>query len=149
MDELTRAVSAETSRIKRTMETVKGYWALVMARFWYDLYDSQRFRASLLHKTVPVVAGISNVNMTNSWVDSAAPDRATGSASASVSDAPRVLDYVRISPAGPLIPLVFTLTTIRGRLSVCVTYRTVAFHADKLSSLVDDFVERLEAVGRE
>jgi hypothetical protein len=83
--------------------------------------------------------------MTGTWADAskAARDAAAG------GDEPRVLDYLRISPVGPLIPVVFTLTTIGGRLSLCVTYRTTAFHADRLSSLVDDFVERLENVVRE
>ena len=143
VDDLTRAIAAETRRIKQKQLAVRGYAALLTAQFWYDLYDSPRFRAMLLHKTVPVVAGISNVNMTGTWADVEA-NRTPESA-----DTPRVLDYIRISPAGPLIPLVFTLTTIGGRLSLCVTYRIMAFHADRLTSLVDDFIERLEAVGRE
>lgn len=153
-DDLTRQVAAETKRIKNNHETVRGYWALVMARFWYDMYESSRFRASLLHKTVPVVAGISNVNMTNSWANpkpdpkpdpkfDPKPDRGNPQSPTT----PRVLDYLRISPAGPLIPLVFTLTTIAGRLSLCVTYRTTSFREDKLQGLVDDFVRRLEQIG--
>jgi hypothetical protein len=148
-EELTRSVAAETTRLKRTFQSVKGYWALESARFWYDLYDSPRFCATLLHKTVPVVAGISNVNMTGSWVD---PDRGTmthGSPDGAADPAgPRVLDYLRISPAGPLIPLVFTLTTIGGRLSLCVTYRTTTFREPDLLRLVDDFVRRLEQIGQ-
>lgn len=62
---------------------------------------------------------------------------------------PQVLDYLRISPTGPLIPLVFTLTTIRNRLSLCVTYRTTSFHEEKLQGVVEDFVRRLEAVAAE
>jgi hypothetical protein len=151
-EDLTREIAAETSRIKKTYETVRRYWALVMARFWYDMYESSRFRASLLHKTVPLVAGISNVNMTGSWADSqaghgqaaAGPQGTEGTG----GEGPRVLDYLRISPAGPLIPLVFTLTTIRGRLSLCVTYRTTSFRQDKLKEIVDDFVRRLEDIGR-
>ena len=155
-EDLTREIAAETGRIKKTYETVRRYWALVMARFWYDMYESSRFRASLLHKTVPLVAGISNVNMTGSWADSQSDHAQAAAAGAEVTAgthgtgaAPRVLDYLRISPAGPLIPLVFTLTTIRGRLSLCVTYRTTSFRPEKLTEIVDDFVRRLEDVGRE
>ena len=60
-----------------------------------------------------------------------------------------MLDYLRISPTGPLIPLVFTLTTIRGRLSLCVTWRTTSFHEDKLAAIVDDFTARLQAIAAE
>jgi hypothetical protein len=62
---------------------------------------------------------------------------------------PQILDYLRISPTGPLIPLVFTLTTIRDRLSLCVTYRTTSFHEEKLLEVVEDFLQRLEAVAAE
>jgi hypothetical protein len=138
-DDLTREVAKRTERLKKTHASVKGFWALVMARFWFDVYDMPRFRASLLHKTVPMAAGISNVNMSGSWADPEGHADGDGE--------PRVLDYLRISPAGPLIPLVFTLTTISGRLSLCVTYRTTAFSEEKLLQLVEDFMHRLEAVG--
>jgi hypothetical protein len=144
-------VARETKQIKESLATVKGFWALEMARFGYDVYDSPRFRAMLLHKTVPVVAGISNVNMSGSWVDPTPPageekgagDRPSGRA------IPQILDYLRISPVGPLIPVVFTLTTIRGRLSLCVTFRTQAFREGKLQEIVQDFVRRLEELVKE
>ncbi len=146
--QLLAQVAGETTRMKKTRATVRGFWALVMARFWYDVYDSQRFRASLLHKTVPVVAGISNVNMTSGWADPAATSNppGLGDSAAPGTPAPRVLDYLRISPTGPLIPLVFTLTTIADRLSLCVTFRTTAFSERKLSEIMNDFIRRLEAI---
>lgn len=140
-DELTRAVAGETSRFKKSLAAVRGFFALTTARFWYDVYDSPRFRASLLHKTVPVVAGISNVNMTNSWADPQAAGRQDS------AEDPRVLDYIRISPVGPLIPVVFTLTTIGGRLTLCVTYRKTTFKEERLKGLVEDLVKRLESIG--
>jgi hypothetical protein len=144
-------VAQRTTRIKRSLAMVRGFWALVMARFWYDIYDSPRFRATLLHKTVPVVAGISNVNMTGSWTDPAATEGAGAgpkddSTKPDPEDVPRIRDYLRISPTGPLIPLVFTFTTIRGRLSLCTTYRTTSFQEEKIQGLVDDFIARLQAV---
>ncbi len=154
VDELTHEVAQRTARLKKTLATVKSFWALVMARFWYDIYDSPRFRATLLHKTVPVIAGISNVNMTGSWVDprpaSLPPETAEtseaggGAALVNGDEIPQILDYLRISPTGPLIPLVFTLTTIRGRLSLCTTYRTTSFHEDNLIGVVEDVIHRLQ-----
>lgn len=170
--EITKQVAAHTGRIKKNMGTVKSFFGLMIARFWYDMYDSPRFRATLLHKTVPVVAGISNVNMTNSWVDAERAQKGAAAVSGHAGavpmngsagkngnpgvceagtggERPQVLDYLRISPTGPLIPLVFTLTTIRNRLSLCVTYRTTSFHEEKLQGVVEDFVRRLEAVAAE
>jgi hypothetical protein len=141
VDAVTREVTTTTTRLKKTFGTVKGFWAFAMARIWWDLYSSPRNRALLLHKMVPVVAGISNVKMTGTWADRTAQGR-------DESGQARVLDYLRISPTGPLIPLVFTLTTIGQRLSLCVTYRTTAFSDEQAKEIVSDFVQRLEkAVG--
>jgi hypothetical protein len=146
VEDVMKTTAAETGRIKKTFETVRRYWALAMARLSYEMYDSSRFRASLLHKMVPHVAGISNVNMTGSWADRKAAANENKTAGDANGNGPRVLDYLRISPAGPLSPLVFTLTTIDGRLSLCVTYRTAAFRDERAREIVDDFVRRLEAV---
>jgi NRPS condensation-like uncharacterized protein len=140
-EELTREIAQQTAQLKKSFATVKGFWALAMARFWWDLYASNRYRSQLLHKTVPVVAGISNVNMTHSWVDA-------GDADAQDPTTPRCLDYIRISPTGPLLPLVFTLTTLRNRLTLCITYRTTSFTDQEASKLAEDFTRRLGALAQ-
>ncbi|HVX83267.1 MAG TPA: hypothetical protein VH253_00475 [Phycisphaerae bacterium] len=142
--ELTREIAGRTAAVKKSFGAVKGFWALAMARFWWDLYGSARYRSQLLHKTVPVVAGISNVNMTGSWV---APAADAVEASEGDPGVPRVLDYVRISPTGPLLPLVFTLTTIRDRLTLCMTYRTTSFTDEQARELGEDFSRRLCGLG--
>lgn len=134
--ELTREIAQQTAQLKKSFATVKGFWALAMARFWWDLYASNRYRSQLLHKTVPVVAGISNVNMTHSFFD-------VQDADAQDPTAPKCLDYIRISPTGPLLPLVFTLTTLRNRLTLCITYRTTSFTDQQATALGEDFTKRL------
>lgn len=142
--ELTREIAGHTAAVKKSFGAVRGFWALAMARFWWDLYGSPRYRSQLLHKTVPVVAGISNVNMTGSWV---APPADAVDASEGDPGVPRVLDYIRISPTGPLLPLVFTLTTIRDRLTLCMTYRTTSFTDEQARELGEDFSRRLCSLG--
>ncbi|MCL2645557.1 MAG: hypothetical protein FWD61_00965 [Phycisphaerales bacterium] len=138
--ELLHEVAATTAKVKKTFGTVRGFWALVMARFWTDrLKKWPRHQAQLLHKAVPLVAGISNVNMTKSWADQ--PREGGGAV-----EVPQVLDYLRISPTGPLAPLVFTLTTIQDRLSLCMTYRTIAFSDAGAMKILEDFVRRLSAI---
>jgi hypothetical protein len=142
VDVLAKAISARTSKIKRKNGAAKGYTALMFARLSWDLLPKlgrKHLRAQVFHKNVPVTAGISNVNMSKSWVDTPVD--------ASRSDGPVVLDYLRISPAGPLIPLVFTLTTIQRRLSLCCTYRTTAFTAAQAQELVREFIDRLSGIG--
>lgn len=132
--QLVRRVNACTRRIKGCFMTVRGVAALAMAERWWGFYRKPKGRALLFHKNVPTVAGISNVNMSQSWVD-----RSEGSG----GNGPEVLDYLRVSPTGPLLPLVFTLTTIGEQLSLCVTYRTTAFTAEQAEGLVADFMRRL------
>ena len=84
----------------------------------------------MFHKVVPMLGGISNVNLTDSWI----------------GREPSVLDYLRVSPTGPLLPMVFTLTTIRDKLSVCVTHRTAIYPNDDATAIVADFVARLKAL---
>ncbi len=135
---LAKRIAAYTGRIKKTYAAVRGFYSLVMARFCWDAYDDERYRAQLFHKSVPVSAGISNVNMTKSWADQVWDKN---------DEKPQILDYLRISPTGPLGPLVFTLTTIRDRLSLCVTYRPTAFSDEQANALVAEFVKRLGEVG--
>src|SRR5205823_12743614 len=81
------------------------------------------------------LAGVSNVNLTGSWADQEG---------ITLSGRAMVLDYFRISPAGPLAPLVFTLTTIRDRLSLCTTYRTTAFSQNQAEQIATELMERLQ-----
>ena len=112
-----------------------------MAEQWWGLYRRDKWRAQLFQKNVPTVAGISNVNMTGSWADAATEDEESLAGKGA-----RVLDYVRVSPTGPLLPLVFTLTTIGQRLSLCVTYRKTAFTREQAEEIVAEFTSELARV---
>ena len=139
LEDVLARTSKTTSKLKKSFATVKSIWAMATARRFWDYSRSARYRSLMLHKMVPVVAGISNVNMTGTWADA--------EHAGTTEDGPQVLDYFRISPTGPLLPLVFTLTTIGTRLSLCVTYRTTAFRDQEAKELADDFIQRLQAIG--
>ncbi|HEX3357457.1 MAG TPA: hypothetical protein VHS31_10840 [Tepidisphaeraceae bacterium] len=53
-------------------------------------------------KRFPLCSGISNVNLNGSWVQEYHPDP--------------LLDYIRVSPTGPTMPVVFTTTTLGNQL---------------------------------
>lgn len=127
-------VAGRTRTIKRRNLAIRGYCALMWVRFCWDRVRNDRTRSRIFYKNVPLAAGISNVNMTSSWVDTRTPPE---------DGKPVVLDYLRISPTGPMTPLVFTLTTIHQRLSLFVTYRTTAFEGRDVEKIVDDFIARL------
>jgi hypothetical protein len=135
LDELARAIAKETSVSKSKTRALQADWNLRIARRMWDRLSHPRSKAQLFQKGMPLVAGISNVNLTGSWADQ---NQAMG-------EGPRVLDYLRVSPVGPLLPMVFTVTTIGDRLSLCVTFRTTAFSRTDCERLATRFVERLLA----
>ena len=64
-----RQISSATKRIKRKFGSVRSYWGLVTARFWWETYGDAKWKSQMFHKNVPVTAGISNVNLTGSGMD--------------------------------------------------------------------------------
>lgn len=154
-ERLIEVISRRTRQIKRHYATIRNLAALESVIKWWDRYQSPRGRALFFQKNIPLIAGISNVNMTSSWVDPPPTTISHTAVSATIAagnppppnsflTGPMVLDYLRISPTGPLLPLVFTLTTIGPRLSLCVTYRTTAFTDEQARALGADFIKRLE-----
>jgi NRPS condensation-like uncharacterized protein len=131
--ELAGAVAKETSVSKSKTRALQADWNLRIARRMWDRLSQRRSKAQLFQKGMPLVAGISNVNLTGSWADH----------TAAAGGDPRVLDYLRVSPVGPLLPMVFTVTTIGDRLSLCVTFRTTAFSRADCERLASGFVNRL------
>jgi NRPS condensation-like uncharacterized protein len=135
LPELVVATAGETSASKSAVRALEFTWGLRIARWIWDWSSRPRFKAQFFQKGLPFLAGISNVNLTGSWADQEKMP-ATGQA--------MVLDYFRISPVGPLVPLVFTFTTIRDRLSLCVTYRTTAFSQTQAEQIATELKERLQ-----
>jgi NRPS condensation-like uncharacterized protein len=133
LEKLVAAVARETDAGKSNARALQLDWSLRIAHWLWNRASHPRARATLFQKGMPLAAGISNVNLTGSWADQ----------STSPKDEPRVLDYLRVSPVGPLLPIVFTLTTIGDRLSLCVTYRTTAFGRSDAEQIAAGFVERL------
>src|SRR5262249_33730641 len=91
------------------------------------LYDFYR-------KEAPFAGGISNVNLNDTWF--AAP-RAAG----------LVLDYVRISPTGPMVPVVLSVTTLGDDMRVSMTYRSNLMNDWTAIELAEAFVRRVKTIG--
>jgi NRPS condensation-like uncharacterized protein len=135
LPQLVAATARETSASKSAARALEFTWGLRIARWIWNWSSRPRFKAQFFQKGLPFLAGISNVNLTGSWADQEKMP-ATGQAV--------VLDYFRVSPVGPLVPLVFTFTTIRDRLSLCVTYRTTAFSQNQAEQIATELTERLQ-----
>jgi hypothetical protein len=130
LPELTSQIATLTKVMKDGRAAVQQMRsASIVLRLW-DFYQNPRQRSLVMHRGTPHTATISNVNLTNSWAGKEG----------------RVLDYLRVSPAGPVAPIVFTPTTIREKLSVCVTHRTTAFTDEAAAGITADFIARLQGV---
>lgn len=78
-------------------------------------------------KEIPLAAGISNVKLNGTWVD----------------DDARVLDYVRVSPTGPIVPVALAVTSWRAEMRLALTYRTALLNDWTASELAGCFTDAL------
>jgi len=81
-------------------------------------------------KRVPLAGGISNVNLNHTWAADYHPDP--------------LLEYIRVSPTGPMMPLVFTTTTLGNAFHFGLTVRESVMPPARAQALADAFVERLQ-----
>ncbi len=81
-------------------------------------------------KRLGLAGGISNVNLNRDWPGRYHPTP--------------MLDYIRISPAGPMMPLVFTPTTIGRSMNFGLTCRTSVIPPERATMLASAFIQRLE-----
>jgi hypothetical protein len=85
--------------------------------------------AELYRNRMPVAAGTSNVNMNRDW---AAPYHPSP-----------VLDYYRVTPTGPLLPLTFSLTTLGGKFNFVITRQNSLIDAKREQCLAQSIRKRL------
>lgn len=72
-------------------------------------------------KHMPIAAGSSNVNMTRTWVADYHPHL--------------LLDYLRFSPTGPALPMIFTITSLGRKSHIALTYRASLINAQRAEGL--------------
>lgn len=101
--------------------------ALVVGRFY-----SRRKMVEFYRKRVPLAGGISNVNLNRTWAARFHPDP--------------LLDYIRVSPTGPMMPLVFTPTTLGQHLHFGLTYRPALIPPDQAQNMASFFLNRLRQI---
>jgi hypothetical protein len=87
------------------------------------LYDFYR-------KEAPFAGGLSNVKLNDTWF---AEQHAAG----------RVLDYVRVSPTGPMVPIALNVTSLGEHLRLSMTYRWNLMNDWTAGELAEMFVRRV------
>lgn len=125
---LLRTVSKQNAHQKRTKSAhasiLRMAAALIEARFvtpkrWGELY----------RKRMPMVAGISNVNMNRTWAGEHHPSP--------------ILDYYRIAPTGPILPAAFTPTTLGNRMNFGITRLACLIDPQKNAAISQSLSDRL------
>ncbi|HSU68776.1 MAG TPA: hypothetical protein VLJ39_17985, partial [Tepidisphaeraceae bacterium] len=130
-DELLRSVASQNRGHKLSgpaqASLVWMVTALIASRFIPDhkLYHFYR-------KELPMLGGLSNVNLNDSWAARYYPDP--------------LREYIRVSPTGPLVPLVFSTTTLGPRLTFALTCRQNLLAPETASNMADAFADRLHRV---
>lgn len=81
-------------------------------------------------KRIPLAGGTSNVNLTGTWA-------------AEYHPAP-LLEYVRVSPTGPMMPLVFSTTTLARQFNLCLTRRSGMVDEAMAGAILDSIFDRLD-----
>lgn len=132
-DQLLQKVHQQHVDQKRRSSPTTSLAALNLTRFFWNLYKEKRHHAIFFSKNLPLLAGISNVNLTDQWMCQ------------SGEVGMNIRDYFRVSPVGPLLPLVWATTTFNDRLTICLTYRHTAINAEKANALINDFVTMLRS----
>ncbi len=131
LPELIRRAACQTRAFKDRCGAVAAFGELAVVRYFSELYQQPRHKALFFQKNCPLLAGISNVNLTGAWMDRRdGPGRL-------------VQDYIRISPVGPLLPVVFALTTFQSRLNLCMTWRKTALTDLQAAELNTTFMNLL------
>lgn len=124
---LARVASVRRSNLARKaseasqMNMAVGY---ALGKLWGPAKLREFYR-----KRFPLSGGLSSVNMSVGWAGEHHP-------------AP-LAAYHRVSPTGPMLPLVITPTTLGKTLRICCTYRSALLDTPRATALVDTFIDQL------
>ena len=83
-------------------------------------------------KETPLVGGVSNVNLNPTWAADYSPMK--------------LLEYVRVSPTGPMVPLVLAVTTLGRRLHLSMTFRPALLTDEAAEELASSVLTRLASL---
>jgi hypothetical protein len=122
--ELAKRIALQTRRMKAAPEDL-----FRPALFLWRLCRSRSAKATLFGRGAPFVAGLSNVNLTGTWIEQC-----------------QIPEYRRMGPTGPIVPMVLMITTLHGRIFVDVTFRTTAFTRVEAEALIRNTIDRLSNV---
>jgi hypothetical protein len=128
---LLRAVAAQNAQHKRAGHSQASVLRMAAGLVAGRVLPAERM-VDFYRKRVPLAGGTSNVNLAGTWA-------------AEYHPAP-VLEYLRFSPTGPLMPLVFSTTTLGRRFNLCLTRRSAVVSDALAERILDSITNRLDRV---
>jgi hypothetical protein len=128
---LLRAVAAQSREQKRTRVPLFSPLRMAPGLVVGKVYGPKTL-TEFYRKRVPLAGGISNVNLNRDWPARFHPNP--------------LLDYLRVSPTGPMMPLVFTPTTLGQHLHFGLTYRTGLIADERAREIAAFFGDRVRAL---
>jgi len=103
----------------------------MVAGYMQGRFLSQEKLAAFYRNYLPLSGGISNVNMNRAWPAKYHPSP--------------LLDYIRVAPTGPMVPVVIGATTFGKRLTFVLTRRDSVIDEVHGAALARLFIDELTA----
>ena len=125
---LVKSVAAQNCLHKKTgLAQASLVWMLAALAADRFIPNSELYH--FYRKELPMLGGLSNVNLNDTWAAGHHPEP--------------LLNYLRVSPTGPLVPLVFATTTLGSKLSIALTCRDNLLTSDATNEMASSFLNRL------
>jgi hypothetical protein len=131
---LLRSVAAQ-NRIHKKTGLAQASLVWMMAALAADRFVPNDELYHFYRKELPMLGGLSNVNLNDTWAARYHPEP--------------LLEYLRVSPTGPLVPLVFSTTTLGSKLSFALTCRDALLPPHSTNAMAAAFVNRLTQASNE
>jgi len=125
--DIARDIHRQTTVIKKGKLYMGSSLEFTLGRIMFARYSGER-QKRLYQKHFPLWGGITNVNLNTLWDQSAI-------------DKP--IDCLGAVSTGPLVPLVFSVMTVRDRLNVAISYRPAFFPETSLRQIKRDLSDLL------
>jgi hypothetical protein len=125
---LLRTIAAQNAHLKRTAGPESSMLRMAAGLAIHRIY-SQSKALNWYRKRIPLAGGISNVNLNRDWPAEFHPHP--------------LLEYARVSPLGPMMPIVFTTTTLGEQLNFGLTCRESVIPRDLSAQIAALFCQRL------
>lgn len=127
-DRLVCRVAEQNRREKETRAPASGIVSMGTSMVARRLF-SPRGIDTYYRKHMPLAGGVSTICLDHSFAAKYHPSP--------------LLDYLRISPTGPMVPLAFAPTTLGGHLGVGLTHQRACIDDATAHAVLADFLDRL------